>query len=79
MGYIVLSVFLIALNLLYSAYAIKFSKEYVQKTMELKKESERNLLLKVKYANLINYTKAKKWSVEKGFVPVDWKKVGFVD
>jgi hypothetical protein len=79
MRYIVLSVFLIALNLLYSAYAIKFSREYVQKTMELKKGSERNLLLKVKYANLINYTKAKKWSVEKGFVPVDWEKVGFVD
>jgi len=79
MRYIVLSVFLIALNLLYSAFAIKFSREYVQKTMELKKESERNLLLKVKYANLINYTKAKKWSVEKGFVPVDWEKVGFVD
>jgi hypothetical protein len=79
MRYMVLSVFLIALNLLYSAYAIKFSKEYVQKTMELKKGSERNLLLKVKYANLINYTKAKKWSVEKGFVPVDWEKVGFVD
>jgi hypothetical protein len=79
MRYIVLSVFLIALNLLYSAYAIKFSKEYVQKTTELKKESERNLLLKVKYANLINYTKAKKWSVERGFVPVDWEKVGFVD
>jgi hypothetical protein len=35
--------------------------------------------LKVKYAKLINYTKAKKWSVEKGFVPVDWGKVGFVD
>jgi hypothetical protein len=79
MRYIVLSVFLIALNLLYSAYAIKFSREYVQKTTELKKGSERNLLLKVKYANLINYTKAKKWSVEKGFVPVDWEKVGFVD
>jgi len=79
MRYIVLSVFLIALNLLYSAFAIKFSREYVQKTMELKKESERNLLLKVKYANLINYTKAKKWSVEKGFVPIDWGKVGFVD
>jgi hypothetical protein len=79
MRYIVLSVFLIALNLIYSAYAIKFSREYVQKTMELKKESERNLLLKVKYAKLINYTKAKKWSVEKGFVPVDWEKVGFVD
>jgi hypothetical protein len=79
MRYIVLSVFLIALNLLYSAFAIKFSREYVQKTMELKKESERNLLLRVKYANLINYTKAKKWSVEKGFVPVDWEKVGFVD
>jgi hypothetical protein len=79
MRYMVLSVFLIALNLLYSAYAIKFSKEYVQKTMELKKESERNLLLKVKYANLINYTKAKKWSVEKGFVPVNWEKVSFVD
>jgi hypothetical protein len=79
MRYIVLSVFLIALNLLYSAYTIKFSREYVQKTMELKKESERNLLLRVKYANLINYTKAKKWSVEKGFVPVDWEKVGFVD
>jgi hypothetical protein len=79
MRYIVLSVFLIALNLLYSAYAIKFSREYVQKTTELKKESERNLLLRVKYANLINYTKAKKWSVEKGFVPVDWEKVGFVD
>ena len=79
MRYIVLSVFLIAFNLIYSAYAIKFSREYVQKTMELKKESERNLLLKVRYANLINYTRAKKWSVEKGFVPVDWKKVGFVD
>jgi hypothetical protein len=79
MRYIVLSVFLIALNLLYSAFAIKFSREYVQKTIELKKESERNLLLRVKYANLINYTKAKKWSVEKGFVPVDWEKVGFVD
>jgi hypothetical protein len=79
MRYIVLSVFLIAFNLIYSAYAIKFSREYVQKTMELKKESERNLLLKVKYANLINYTKAKKWSAEKGFVPVDWGKVGFVD
>jgi hypothetical protein len=79
MRYIVLSVFLIALNLLYSAFAIKFSREYVQKTMELKKESERNLLLKVKYANLINYTKAKKWSTENGFVPVDWEKVGFVD
>jgi hypothetical protein len=79
MRYIVLSVFLIAFNLLYSAYTIKFSREYVQKTMELKKESERNLLLKVKYAKLINYTKAKKWSVEKGFVPVDWEKVGFVD
>jgi len=79
MRYIVLSAFLIALNLLYSAFAIKFSREYVQKTMELKKESERNLLLRVKYANLINYTKAKKWSVEKGFVPVDWEKVGFVD
>jgi len=79
MRYIVLSVFLIALNLLYSAFAIKFSREYVQKTTELKKESERNLLLKVKYANLINYTKAKKWSVENGFVPVDWEKVGFVD
>jgi archaellum component FlaF (FlaF/FlaG flagellin family) len=79
MRYIVLSAFLIVLNLLYSAYAIKFSKEYVQKTTELKKESERNLLLKVKYANLINYTKAKKWSVERGFVPVDWEKVGFVD
>ena len=79
MRYIVLSVFLIALNLLYSAFAIKFSREYVQKTTELKKGSERNLLLKVKYANLINYTKAKKWSVEKGFVPVNWEKVGFVD
>jgi hypothetical protein len=79
MRYIVLSVFLIAFNLIYSAYTIKFSREYVQKTMELKKESERNLLLKVKYANLINYTKAKKWSVEKGFVPIDWEKVGFVD
>jgi hypothetical protein len=79
MRYIVLSVFLIAFNLIYSAFAIKFSREYVQKTMELKKESERNLLLKVKYANLINYTKAKKWSVEKGFVPIDWEKVGFVD
>jgi hypothetical protein len=79
MRYIVLSVLLIALNLLYSAFAIKFSREYVQKTIELKKESERNLLLRVKYANLINYTKAKKWSVEKGFVPVDWEKVGFVD
>ncbi|MFZ8860237.1 MAG: hypothetical protein ACO2PP_07020 [Thermocrinis sp.] len=79
MRYIVLSVFLIAFNLIYSAYTIKFSREYVQKTMELKKESERNLLLKVKYAKLINYTKAKKWSVEKGFVPIDWEKVGFVD
>jgi len=79
MKYIVLSVFLIALNLIYSAYAIKFSREYVQKTMELKKEYERNLLLKVRYANLINYTKAKKWSIERGFVPVDWEKVGFVD
>ncbi|MFZ8784246.1 hypothetical protein [Thermocrinis sp.] len=79
MRYIVLSVFLIAFNLIYSAYAIKFSREYAQKTMELKKESEKNLLLKVKYAKLINYTKAKKWSVEKGFVPVDWGKVGFVD
>jgi hypothetical protein len=79
MRYIVLSVFLIAFNLIYSAYTLKFSREYVQKTMELKKESERNLLLKVKYAKLINYTKAKKWSTEKGFVPVDWGKVGFVD
>jgi hypothetical protein len=79
MRYIVLSALLIAFNLFYSAYAIKFSREYVQKTMELKKESERNLLLKVKYANLINYTKAKKWSIERGFVPVDWGKVGFVD
>jgi len=79
MRYIVLSVLLIAFNLLYSAYAIKFSREYVRKTMELKKESERNLLLKVRYANLINYTNAKKWSVERGFVPVDWRKVGFVD
>ncbi len=79
MKYIVFSLALIAFNLFYSAYAIKFSREYVQKTVELKRESERNLILKVRYANLINYTTAKKWSIEKGFVPVDWGKVSFAD
>ena len=75
MKYILLSILLIILNLLYSAYAIKYSKEYVQKTIELKREYERNLLLRVRHASLINYNRAKKWSAERGFVPVDWGKV----
>ncbi|WP_333784256.1 hypothetical protein [Thermocrinis sp.] len=79
MKYIIFSLMLIALNLLYSAYSIKVAKEYVSKIAELKKESEKNLSLRVKYLNVVNYPEAKKWTKERGFIPIIWEKVSLMD
>ncbi|WP_448583585.1 hypothetical protein [Thermocrinis sp.] len=79
MRYIVFSTVLIALNFFYSAYSIRVAREYVNKIKELKRESERNLSLRVSYSNVINYPEAKKWTKERGFIPINWKEVSLID
>ncbi|WP_448587763.1 hypothetical protein [Thermocrinis sp.] len=79
MRYILLSIILLVLNFLYSAYSLKIARDYVNKTMELKRESEERLLLKVRYSKAISYPEAKRWTHERGFVPVNWEKVNLID
>ncbi|WP_029551241.1 hypothetical protein [Thermocrinis jamiesonii] len=79
MRYIVLSILLITLNFLYSAYSIRVAKEYASKLTELRKELEKNLSLRVSYSNAVNYLKAKEWTKERGFIPVSWDKVSLID
>ncbi|GBC88884.1 hypothetical protein HRbin13_01016 [bacterium HR13] len=75
MKYLVVSLLLIALNLIYSAYALKTSKEYAKKLAELRNQTERQLKLRAEIDRRINYSTAKAYAREDAFIPIDWSKV----
>lgn len=78
MKYIILSIILLCLNYIYSAYSLSVSKDYAKKVQELKKEKERSLILKAELEKHINYKTAKDYAESAGFSPVDWGRVKLV-
>ncbi|MFN7065911.1 MAG: hypothetical protein ACK4OF_07175 [Aquificaceae bacterium] len=78
MKYILLSLLLLVLNLLYSAYSINLSKSYARKVSELKRERERSLLLKAEIERYVNYKTVKEYAHSTGFTPIDWSRVKVV-
>ncbi|MEN3027852.1 MAG: hypothetical protein ABDH29_01185 [Aquificaceae bacterium] len=78
MRYLLLSLLLLAINYLYSAYSIDVSKEYTRKVSELKRERERSLILKAELEKHVNYRTAKVYAESSGFGPIDWSRVRLV-
>ncbi|MCS6998961.1 MAG: hypothetical protein N2648_01040 [Aquificaceae bacterium] len=78
MRYLLLSLLLLGINYLYSAYSIDVSKEYARKVSELKKEKERSLILKAELERHVNYRTAKVYAESAGFGPIDWSRVRLV-
>lgn len=78
MKYLLISLLLLVLNYLYSAYSIDVSREYAKKVSELKREKERSLILKAEVEKHINYKTAKSYAESEGFSPVDWSRVKLV-
>lgn len=78
MKYILLTIALLSINLLYSAYSINLSKNYAKKISQLKREKEKSLLLKVEIEKHINYRTVKDYAQLTGFNPIDWSKVRIV-
>jgi pentose-5-phosphate-3-epimerase len=78
MKYLIVSLMLLFLNLLYSAYALKTSKEYAQKLSELRSQSERYLKLKAEIDGKVNYSTAKDYAKDDAFVPVDWSRISIL-
>ncbi|MEZ0361091.1 MAG: hypothetical protein ABWK04_04210 [Hydrogenobacter sp.] len=75
MRYIVISLVLVVANLLYSAYALKTSKDYAKKLAQLRAQMERQLKLRAEIEKLVNYATAKNYAKADGFIPIDWGKV----
>lgn len=71
MRYLWLSLILLGVNFLYSAYSIDLSKDYAKKVSELKKEKERSLKLKAEVEELVNYKTVKSYAESAGFEPID--------
>ncbi|MFN3471504.1 MAG: hypothetical protein ACK4LT_01535 [Aquificaceae bacterium] len=78
MKYLWLSLALLGINLLYSAYSIDLSKDYAKKVSELKREKEKSLRLKAEIEELVNYKTVKGYAESAGFEPIDWSKVKIV-
>ncbi|MDW8066522.1 MAG: hypothetical protein RMI50_02465 [Aquificaceae bacterium] len=78
MRYLVLCLFLLGINFMYSAYSIKVSKDYAKKVSELKREKERSLILKAEIEKHVNYRTAKNYAEASGFGPVNWSRVKIV-
>ncbi|MGC8852937.1 MAG: hypothetical protein ACP5P0_04970 [Hydrogenobacter sp.] len=78
MRYLIVSLLLLFLNLLYSAYAIKTSKDYAKKLSELKGHLERQLRIKAEIESKINYSTAKNYAKKGAFTPVDWSRISIL-
>lgn len=78
MKYLMVSLILLFFNLLYSAYALKTSKEYAKKLSELRSQSERYLKLKAEIDSKINYSTAKNYARNDAFTPVDWSRISIL-
>ena len=79
MKYMVIASLLLLINLLYSAYALRTSKEYTKAISELRNLKEKQIKLKAKIESIVNYQTAKEYAKGRGFVPVDWGKVNIVE
>ncbi len=75
MKYLVLSAFLLLINLVYSSWSTHVSKEYVKGLKTYKNEVEKNLKLKSQIESKINYTNTKEYARKAGFISINWDKV----
>ncbi|SHK42361.1 hypothetical protein [Thermocrinis minervae] len=78
MKYIVLSIFLFVVNLLYSTYALRTSNMYSEKLRRLQKERDTHLLLSSRIESLVGYKSLQEFAKVHGFKPVDWGDVSFL-